>query len=64
MKNYRIVREETIDGGGKFIIQKRWLGFLWWYDIAYGIRFDTLEGARECLRVVYNKTKRIIVEEL
>lgn len=59
MKTYRIVKEDILDG--KFTVQKRWLGFLWWYDIA---DFYTLEGARECLRIVYNKTKRIIIEEL
>ena len=55
MKNFGIVKEEA--SSQRFIVQKRMLGFLWWYDIA---RFYTLDGAR----VVYNKTKRIIIEEL
>lgn len=58
MKSFRIVKEEA--SSQSFIVQKRMLGFLWWYDIA---RFYTLDGARELLRVVYNKTKRIIIEE-
>ncbi len=59
MKSFRIVKEDASDQS--FIVQKRMLGFLWWHDIA---RFYTLDGARELLRVVYNKTKRIIIEEL
>lgn len=59
MKRFRIVKEEV--SGQSFIVQKRMLGFLWWYDIA---RFYTLDGARELLRVVYKRTKRKIIEEL
>lgn len=62
MKKFRIVKETTYNDE-KYYVQKRFLGFLWWYDIA-NHNFCTLGGAREALQMLLYKPKRTVIDEV
>ena len=64
---YRILQIETFDRTKLYKVQKRFLGFLWWYNFANddlyetGI-YDTLEQADEKIQRDMYKNKITIVK--
>ena len=62
MKKYRIVQVTTFYSK-EYYVQKRFLGFLWWYNIE-DLYFRTLEEAREALQALLYKTKKTVIDEI
>lgn len=69
MAKYRILEVTThpyFKHNHYFQVEKRFLGFLWWYDfLEDGMysdgQFDTLEEAVECITAYMSKTKVEVV---
>lgn len=66
MDKYRIVRVDY-HYGTRYEAQKRFLGFLWWYNfndepMAYQWNFETIEEAKKSIDIDRHKTKRSVVE--
>lgn len=66
MKKYRIIKETTYSDE-RYYVQKRFLGFLWWYNVVVDyddLGFSTLERAREVLQMLLYKTKKTVIDEV
>ncbi len=70
MAKYRIIKRTHPfkDYTRPFCIQKRFLGFLWWYDpLDDGVysdgRFKTLGEAKQAIAELQQKERRIVIWE-
>ena len=64
MDKYRIVRVDY-HNETRYEAQKRFLGFLWWYnfnDETSSWNFKTIEEAKKSIDIDRYKTKRSVVE--
>lgn len=56
MKKYRIIEHQYIDGNINYEVQKRFLGFLWWYNwknidgVSTGFYDDKVEAMKAILK--------------
>lgn len=65
MAKYRIKKVTRVDDGKfKYLVEKRFLGFLWWYDpFEDGLytdgEYDTFEDAHKSVTILMTKNDKI-----